>query len=299
MNKLLVIVGPTASGKTKLAARLAKKFNGELVSADSRQVYRGLDIGTGKDRPKGVKIWGYDLVRPKEEFSVGQYQKIAIKFISDIQKCGKLPILVGGTGLYVKSVLEGIPTSNIPKNKRLREVLDSLSVGDLYEKLSVIDSVKAANMNRSDKNNPRRLIRAIEVAQYRNEHKQKQIKHKKYDSMIVGLKVNKDKLEERIKARVKRRIQKGLQNEIRELLKKGVRWEDQSMSSLGYKEWRGCLEHQEGCSHVVDIWARNEISYAKRQMVWFKKQKNIEWFGLNEQKAVEDLVEKWYKKVDV
>ena len=193
MKKLLVICGPTATGKTRLALHLGKKLNAELVSADSRQVYKWMNIGTGKDLPKdsrfkiqdsrsggyylvgGVKIWGYDLVEPTEEFSVGKYVKIARKIIKDIWKSrqklthsggqgGKLPILVGGTGLYIKGVVDGIPTAAISKSKALRKTLEGKKSDELFELLAQLDPVRAASMNASDRKNPRRLIRAIEVA---------------------------------------------------------------------------------------------------------------------------------------
>ena len=181
MKKVLIIVGPTGSGKTKLALKIAKDLDGEIVSCDSRQVYRGLDIGTGKDIPKGlspdntkqgakymingVNVWGYDLVEPKDNFSVSDYVSSVIPIIDDIGSRGRLPIVVGGTGLYVKGLVDGIETSNISVNEKLRENLESREVGELYDHLAKINPLKAASMNSSDKQNPRRLIRAIEIAQ--------------------------------------------------------------------------------------------------------------------------------------
>lgn len=169
MRKLLVICGPTSAGKTTLALALAKKLGGEIVSADSRQVYRGMNIGTGKDLPKnakmkkwlfakhgfyevaGVRIWGYDLVDPRHDFSVAQYLKIAHGMIDEIAKRGNLPILVGGTGLYIKGVIDGIPTAEVPKNDLLREALGKRTTDELYETLANLDAMKAGSMNSSDR----------------------------------------------------------------------------------------------------------------------------------------------------
>ena len=159
-QKLLVICGQTGTGKTSLAIFLAKKFNGELISADSRQVYKGLDIGTGKDldevKKSNVRVWGYDLVDPKKNFSVGNYIKFAQKTISDIQKRGKLPILVGGTGLFIKGVIDGIPTAFVPRNMKLRKNLEDKSPNELFEMLAHMDPIRAGAMNVSDRLNPRR-----------------------------------------------------------------------------------------------------------------------------------------------
>src|SRR4030043_1021657 len=188
MKKLLVICGPTATGKTSLALSLARKFNGESVSADSRQVYKGMDIGTGKDLPKnskfqiskskmgfknlnlgfytlsGVRLWGYDLVEPTQDFSVAHYIKIAQKIIENIHKRGKLPILVGGAGLYIKGVVDGIDTADIKRNIKVRKDLEGKTNCDLYALLLNVDIERALRMNESDRKNPRRLVRAIEIS---------------------------------------------------------------------------------------------------------------------------------------
>lgn len=172
MNKLLVICGPTATGKTRLAARLAKKLNGELISADSRQVYRGNDLETNKERPD-VPIWLYDVVDPGEEFSVNHWVKLARKAIADIRKRKKLPIVVGGTGLYMKALLEPFETIDIPPDKKLRSKKFTLS--------QLQKMVPRGNMNDSDWNNPRRLIRKIETAGKRRKPKQSE------QAIIIGL----------------------------------------------------------------------------------------------------------------
>lgn len=299
MNELLVICGPTATGKTSLGIELARKFDGEIVSADSRQIYKKMDIGTGKEWGSGVKIWGYDLVSPKEEFSVSQYLKFADWTIADILRRGKLPILVGGTGLYIKGVVDGIPTANIPQNKKLRESLKNMSADQLFEQLSQIDSLKAGSMNSSDKKNPRRLARAIEIATWSIDNSQKinVQKRKQYNALFIGLTAPKKFLEDRINRRVSARVKMGFENEIKKLLTLGVEWGDQSMLSLGYRQWRDYVEGAVDKETALSEWKKEERKYAKRQMVWWKNDRRINWFDIsmgNYQKDVENLVKKWY-----
>ncbi len=324
MNKLLVICGPTSTGKTTLAVDLAKKFNGELISADSRQVYKGMDIGTGKDLPKGakiklpwfqkygyyelngVKIWGYDLADPRHEFNVAQYIKFAERLISDISKRGKTPILVGGTGLYIKAVIDGISTASIPKNNLLRKNLEKVPPEELFEKLAQMDSLKAGQMNASDKKNPRRLIRAIEVAMWKinNIKKEKEMGKKKKGLVVllIGLTAPEKFISERIRLRVAERVTAGIEKEVQDLLKKHVTWEMPSMSSMGYRQWKDYFENKKSEVEVVKDWEGEEKKYVKRQMVWFKKDKRIRWFDITASgypKNVEKSVEKWYSSARI
>ena len=319
MDKLLVICGPTSTGKTTLATALAKKFNGELISADSRQVYRGMDIGTGKDIPEGAKIklpwfqkygfyeingakiWGYDVADPRHEFNVAQYIKFAERLISDIVKRGKTPILVGGTGLYIKAVVDGIATASIPKNNLLRKNLEKATAEELFEKLAQMDSLKAGQMNTSDKMNPRRLVRAIEVAMWKinNGQKEKEIEKKKKDLevLMIGLNAPEKFIYARIKSRVAQRVKAGIKKEVENLLKKHVTWGMPSMSSMGYRQWKDYFDNKKSEAEVVKEWESEEKKYVRRQMVWFKKDKRIYWFDTtdpNYPKNVEKSVEKWY-----
>jgi len=302
IKSLLVICGPTATGKTSLALKLVRKLNGEIISADSRQIYKGFDIGTGKDLPqipKWVKVWGYDLVGPKEEFSVSKYIAFAQKALAGIWSKGKLPILVGGTGLYIKAVVDGIPTAFIPKNFELRENLKDKSTDELFESLAQLDSVRAASMNASDKKNPRRLVRAIEIAQWRLSGVEPKRKVVKPDSVLfIGLNAPREKLFKVIGERVEKRLREGLVGEVKDLLKSGVSWEDQAMTSLGYRQWRGYFEEKETLPEATKNWLREEQKYAKRQFAWFKRDKRIHWFDITEREFnenVEKLVKKWYK----
>lgn len=323
-SKLLIICGPTATGKTKLALHLAKVLGGEIVSADSRQVYRGMDIGTGKDlpvnyklqianyklgKPKigyyeiyGVKVWGYDLVDPKEEFSVAQYIPIAQEIIKNIWMRSKLPILVGGTGFYIKGVVDGIATSTIPKDEFLRNSLTGKNIQELFEILAGSDSVKAASLNASDRKNPRRLIRAIEIASFQKTGKfissmiRINEKNKVKNTLFIGLKCSKEVLEGKIRNRVENRQREGIEEEIRELVSQGVNWGMQSMQTLGYSEWHEFMVGRKTKEETLKKWEADEKKYAKRQITWFKKDIRINWFDISQedwQENVEKLVQKW------
>jgi len=320
-NRILVICGPTSTGKTKLAISLAKKYNGEIVSADSRQVYKRMDIGTGKDIPKGakikfpwfgkygyyeidgVKIWGYDLADPRHEYNVAQYLKFTERIINDIVRRDKLPILVGGTGLYIKGVIDGIPTATIPRNNKVRENLEKKSADELFEMLAQMDSIRAAELNSSDKKNPRRLIRAIEVAMWKISHVEMDRKMDKkktdFNALIIGLTASDKFINNRIALRVTSRLDEGIIQEIQGLLDSNVTWDMQSMSSMGYGQWRDYFEGGVPKEQVIEEWEKEERKYAKRQMVWFKKDRRIIWFdvtGGNYLKKVENTVKTWYKR---
>ena len=249
---------------------------------------------------RGVKVWGYDLVEPKEKYSVSQYIKDARNIIKHIKSGGKLPILVGGTGFYIKGVVDGIETANIPRNSRLRESLVKFSIEDLFEKLANISAEKAASMNISDKKNPRRVIRAIEVAQWKMTNSD-EVKNKnlKADTLFVGIKMNKKKLEEKIKKRIARRIEEGLEKEIENLLLSGIGWDTQSMQALGYKQWEPYLKGYVSRKKVIDDWFNAEKKYAKKQMIWFKKDPRIRWFeqsNANWREVMLQLVSDWINK---
>ncbi len=301
MNKLVVICGPTATGKTTLAIKLAKDFNGEIVSADSRQVYKGMDIGTGKDIENGkwkmengekghweiagIPVWLYDVVEPDQEFSVAQYVELAWKVIEDIWQRGKLPFLVGGTGFYIKSVMEGIENLGISRDEKLRENLEKLTVEQLQKILEKTCPERLREMNHSDQNNPRRLIRAIEIA---SQYQISNIKYQKYKAIIknfktlfVGLTVPKKVLYERIDHRVKQMIQAGLENEIKNLLKQGCSWDLPAMSGIGYAQWQPHFEKKANLSEVIQKIKLATHAFARRQLTWFGAQKRIIWFDIS------------------
>ncbi len=286
-------------------------------------MYIGMDIGTGKDLPVNVKcqrsnvksdrkkigyyvidkirVWGYDLVDPKEEFSVAQYVKVASKIIADILKRKKLPILVGGTGLYIKGVVDGIPTAAVPQDKALRKSLAGKRAAELFEILSRIDPIKAGSLNISDRKNPRRLIRAIEIADSRINVVGKPETKLTQNFLFIGLRAPKDLLHQMIEKRIRKRIKDGFDKEVRKLLKRKVSWGRQSMDSIGYKQWRAYIEGKRSKEEVVRDWYLEERKYSKRQMTWFRKDRRIKWFDISKpgwRRRVEILVKRWHNQVD-
>lgn len=293
-KKLLVICGPTATGKTKLALHLSKLFNGELISCDSRQVYKGLDIGTGKDKPLDTIIWGYDLVDANGDFSVSDYQKFARDKINEIWNLGKLPILVGGTGLYIKAVIDGIDTAAIPQNIEYRSLLEDKQTSELFELLLSKNRSKALSLNDSDKKNKRRLIRALEIEESGIIPQKETFE---CDDLIIGLKIDKEVLKQKIKTRIEERLILGFKNEVKKLLENGIGWQFQSMSSTGYRQYKDYLDKKIDFEKFKENWLLAETKYSKRQLTWFKKDKRVNWFDISDKQIfenVEHFVKKWY-----
>jgi tRNA dimethylallyltransferase len=322
MNKILVVCGPTATGKTSLAIKLCRKFNGEIVSADSRQVYRGMDIGTGKDIPlnskfeirnlklvgfykiKNVPLWGYDLVDFKEEFSISKYQKISLKIIENIKNNKKLPVITGGTGFYIKAIIDGLDSVSIPRNIPLRVKLADKSAHELFELLASLDSQKAMSLNESDRKNPRRLIRSIEIANTSGAlRKTKNTSGLKdgNEILFIGLTASKEVIDQRIEKRVKQRIKNGFEKEMEKLIDEGFLDSPQAIKTIGYADWLNKVAKDKHKEKFVESWINSEKHYAKRQMTWFKKDKRINWFDVTTsdfEKKIEIFVQKWYDKKD-
>ncbi len=286
-NKLLIICGPTGTGKTKLALSLAKQFHGELVSADSRQVYKGFDALTGKDRCAEIPIWLYDVIEKGESFSVADFRARALPVIYDIRKRGKLPIVVGGTGFYLKALTEPMHTITIPPNNLLRFTLASLSREDLQKKLSIIDFDKFKKMNQSDIHNPRRLIRAIEVATWKqNNTTNTQLKQFNSDVYWIGLMDSMVTLKNIIQKRIKHRWNNAM-NEF----------DNKEIDVLGYRHLSQFMHGRISKKDAINGWTRAEYQYAKRQMTWFRKQKDVHWFTVSEpqvNKNISIAIKSWY-----
>ncbi len=265
--KVIVILGETATGKSSLSVKLAKKIGGEVISADSRQVYKDLDIGTGKITQKemrGVPHYLLDVANPKKKFTVTEYQKKAVYAIADICKRGKVPIICGGTGFYIDAITKGVVFPEVPPNLKLRKILEKKDNIDLLKILKKIDPRRVKNI---DIKNKVRLVRAIEIAKALG--KVPEIKEKKpqYEFIKIGLSLPIDILEKKVTKRVKQMFEDGLLKEIQKLKKKGV--SEKRLKELGFEYYKPTQET------VV----RETIKYAKRQMTWFKRDKEIKWFS--------------------
>jgi len=241
MDQVVVICGPTATSKTKLALQLAKEFDGELISADSRQVYIGNDLETGKDKDLigDSKIWLLDLIKSDVEFSVSQWRKLALQAIKDILSRGKLPIVVGGSGLYIKALVQDLPDVDIPQDNELRN--SNKSVSELFDQLKQLDPKKAMSMNNSDKNNPRRLVRAIEIS--KGVPLQGAEGGPLYKFVQIGLTAAKEYLEEKIRQRVKDRglDESFVQKEIN-IMKKQLVWFKKQPGIVWFDIMKPCQE---------------------------------------------------------
>jgi len=305
-NKLLIISGPTASGKTDLAIKLAKKYNGELISADSRQIYRGMNIGTGKDHPKDFKINLVDLITPDQSFSVAQYQKLALQKIAEIHAKNKLPIIVGGTGQYIDAIVNpNKSTYSIKPNKFLRYFLNKLSTPTLQKIYKILDKKNFESLNNSEKHNPHRLIRKIEIFFSRKSPLSKGdlegLKTKEgtgvdWNILHLSLTAPTSFLYPRIDTRVQKRLDIGLLDEIKNILK-NYSWSDPGLNTLAYKEFKNYFNKKSSLSESIKKWTFDEHAYARRQLTWFKKQKNIIFIDISKPKYLSQIlskVNKWY-----
>ncbi len=327
-NKILVILGPTASGKSDLAVNLAKKFNGEIISADSRQIYKGLDLGSGKvpilyefrnkrnefikssippvSKKGGIHMYYrgiehhlIDIISPKKTFTVSQYQKIGQKTIKNILEKNKLPIICGGTGLYIDSLIYGSQFPEVPPQPKLRKKLEKLSSENLFEKLEKLDPQRAKNI---DRHNRRRLIRALEIVITTGKpvpplprFSASSFPHNSA-YLIIGIKKSQEELKKLIEKRLKKRLKIGMIKEVENLHKNGLSWKRLDDFGLEYRFISRYLLQLKKINKNISINQRNNLyksaseemknliikeslAYAKRQMTWFKRNAQIHWIS--------------------
>ena len=298
MNKLICIAGPTASGKTALAVELAKSFNGEVVSCDSMQVYRRMDIGTAKptaDEMQGIPHHMIDVCEPDEDFSVSKYCEMATPIVDDILARGKTAIIAGGTGLYMDSLIKGNDFAPFPATghrQRLEEKLEAVGLESLIAELSAIDPEAAVRSQR----NPRRIIRALEVFYETGEtitahNLRTQAIPPRYSPLWLGLDFEpRQLLYDRIDLRVGLMLEQGLEKEIRDILSSGIPKSCTAMQAIGYKEFVDALDGRCTMEEAADQVRQSSRRYAKRQLTWFKRNKEMNWLTRREGEGAEEIL---------
>jgi len=278
---LLVLLGPTASGKTKLSIDLALELNAEIISADSRMIYKEMNIGTAKpniDERKKIPHHLIDIISPDEKFTASDFKKLTYQKIEEIKKQGKLPFLVGGTMLYIDSIVYNYNFGNTKPDPQIRLELEQKTTEELYKKLLEKDPEHAQKI---EKNNRRHIIRPLEIIIQTGKKISKQKKKDKslYNSLKIGLRVEKDKLHKRINSRVQEQIKTGLIEETKNLANK-YNYSLPSMTGLGYKQIGFYLENKLKLEEATEILQRDTRRFAKRQITWWKRDKKIIWFDI-------------------
>jgi len=305
-KKMITILGPTASGKTTVAAHLAAEIGGEVISADSRQVYRRMDIGTGKDLADYI-VNGYsvpyhliDICEPGTKYNLFEYQQDFFDIYQDIRSRGAEPVLCGGTGLYIEAVLKGFHLSPVPQNKELRDSLEGRSLDELTQILRDLKSKSGSNMhNTTDVDSCQRAIRAIEIETYNLEHPTPRRELPPIDSIIIGLHIDRELRRENISRRLRSRLEEGMVDEVKRLLDEGIPADDLIYYGLEYKF---LTEYLTGKTTYDEMVQRLEIAihqFAKRQMTWFRGMERrgfeINWIEatLPMEEKIEKILELW------
>lgn len=300
--KLLVLVGPTAVGKTKLSLSIAEKYGAEIISGDSMQVYRGMDIGTAKASPQEqarVPHHMIDIHNPDYPFSVAEFQERAVSLIANMNDQGKLPFIVGGTGLYIESVCYGYQFAPTETDEAFREEMRQYAIRHgaeaLHEKLRQADPESAAKLHPNDQ---RRIIRALEVYHTSGEKLSDQLLRQKkaspYELCIVGLTMDRAILYKRIETRIDLMIQEGLLDEVKQLLDQGYGTGLVSMQGLGYKEIAAYLEGRYSLEDALSLLKQNTRRFAKRQLSWFKHMNEIQWVDMTDESKYSEQLKQVY-----
>jgi tRNA dimethylallyltransferase len=302
-NKIIVIVGPTAVGKTYVSVELAKKLNTEVVSADSMQIYKEMDIGTAKitaEEMQGIKHHMIDIVSPDEDYSVSEFKYEAEQIMDNMLRNNKIPIIVGGSGLYVNSLIYDLDFGKTKSDDKLRSYYDCYyrehGEDALYEKLLKVDPEAAEKIH---KNNVKRVIRALEVhditgIKFSELNTDIRKPSTKYECILIGLSMDRKMLYDRINQRVDKMISEGLIEEVKGLLDKGYHNDLISMKAIGYKEIIDYLEGTVTLEEAVSILKRNTRRFAKRQFTWFLKDENVKWFDIKDVREIDSVVESIY-----
>lgn len=300
MKQVLVLVGPTAVGKSDFGVRIAQEMNGEIISGDSIQAYRGFDIGSGKvtqTEMSGIPHYGIDILDPKEGYSVADFQSKARGWIEEIEKHHHLPILVGGTGLYIKACLYDYQF-DAQTREDIDESLLALDNETLYAMLMKLDPQACDTIH---PNNRKRVLRALTIGQSgktKSEIENNQTHSMVFDALILGLTCQRENLYQRINQRVEKMINLGLKTEVETLLSQGVQFSDQAAQGIGYREWQEYFEGNHALDEVKQAIQTHSRQFAKRQYTWFKHQMPVQWIDIEEdnwQEKALQLIRQWRK----
>ncbi len=301
MNKIIIIAGPTASGKSKLAIEVAKKLHSEIISCDSMQIYKYMDVGTAKimeDEMQGIKHHMINIVNPDEEYSVSDYAKEAKAIIDDMHKKNMIPIICGGTGLYIDALLYPLQlgAKDDAVRERLQEEYEKHGANYMHDKLKAIDPKEAEKVHA---NNVKRVLRALEIYELTGKTKSEQDDREKelnYDALLICLNPDRDELYERINDRVEDMFDNKLEIEVQDLVNMGYNFNLQSMQAIGYKEFRDFISDRKSLEEVKEEIKTNSRHYAKRQITWFKRYDFCKFFEPNDKeniyKAIDEFVGK-------
>ncbi len=290
-SKIIVVLGQTSTGKSDFAVEIAEQVGGEIISADSRQVYKGMDLGTGKITKKemrGVPHHLLDIYSPSKIFTVNDFQKMALKKMAEIIERGKVPIICGGTGFYIDAVVDGVIFPDVPPSKELREELSKKSKEELLKILIKFDKIRAENI---DQNNPVRLIRAIEIAKYLGKVPKINKEKSKYQFLKVGLELPPEILKEGIMTRLLYRMKKGMIKEVESLHEDGTSWKRLETFGLEYRYVALFLQNKLKKDEMIEKLYTDIWHFAKRQKTWFKRNKNTIWIDPRNEKEKSKTLE--------
>lgn len=293
-ENLFILIGPTAIGKTDLSIKLAQMMNGEIISADSMQIYKYMNIGSAKvtkEEMQEVPHHLIDNVYPDEDFTVANYKNHATTLISDINKEGRLPIIAGGTGLYINSIVYNLQFTEVPPSESIRNQLELLSNEELYKELEKVDNTSADKLNINDR---KRVIRALEIYKSTGKtmseyNKDFRMENQDYNLVMIGLNMDRARLYDRINRRVDIMINSGLIDEVKGLLEMGYDKNLVSMQGIGYKEIIMYLEEEISLDESIALIKQKSRNYAKRQLTWFRRDQRIKWMNLDDYSNLEQL----------
>ncbi|MGN1343871.1 MAG: tRNA (adenosine(37)-N6)-dimethylallyltransferase MiaA [Traorella sp.] len=302
MKKIIIIVGPTGVGKTSLSIQLAKYFHTEIISGDSMQVYKEMSIGTAKIKEEetcGIKHYMIDKYSYRDEFNVMIFQKEARKIIDQLDLENKLPIICGGTGLYIKSLYYDYEFNEEEEDLEFKEFLQLRSIDECWKMLQIVDPEACHSLHPNNTKRVRRAIMRAHLGNNKSDAENKQQHQEIYDAYVIGLTAPRETIYERINSRVDQMIKEGLEEEVENLICKKSDWELQSMQGIGYKEWKGYFQGNMSFDDTVELIKKNSRNFAKRQYTWFNNQMNVHWYDITDNDYKERLMndlDKWMNK---